>query len=224
MDIKRVINFCQNVSLNEKHFHTKENRSKYYILADSILGKMGEEGVREHFHKFDFDVVLDYAFYKDRNDGGKDIKYYWDNDDLYETSLNIDIKANASNAKWLLVESVKFNADVYILCCISNIPRITELRKNPLSILQYKYQCKVIGYAYPEDFTDKFRRGDSLYDPNDKSKNIARLDAYENFGIPTKDLRTNWKDLIKSIKSRSSIAEISSNYDIIDDCLINKDI
>jgi hypothetical protein len=180
-ECKEAITFGKEIlakkAQSTRDFGSAINRGESDNLVDIIEGKIAELGFAKYFkNSTGNDLLIDFKVYNNKLtiDYGQDFDGVVINGDTYVTKCRIDIKATRNFSKWLLVESHKFWADVYILAKV-NVPPDSEtnienffnfITNNTVevNIVGYAYYFDLIHYETKEPFI-KFLQNNRLFRP-----------------------------------------------------------
>jgi len=162
-----------------------------YVNA-RVEGKLGEEAFRQFLRSnYGIESQVDYRIYGDYTvtDSG-DLQYLiGDDGEHYEPAVEFDVKKSKPWNSWLLIRSSIFAAHPddapYILTTLSLEDDLImdewadagswsdvlasstfNERYNRYVNGRFPIEAEIVGTAYPDEFTEHFDQGDTLFDPD----------------------------------------------------------
>lgn len=145
--------FAVSVEQSQRQFGSQDQRQRSQMILDTFEGKLAEVALAQLASGYGYRVALDFDLYSlGRGDGGSDVSVLTRAGESRLVSAKVDVKGIGPRSSWLLVESHKFGADVYVLVrhCLSRerlqqmvlIDRIVE-----------DIPVEVVGFAHRTMFT-----------------------------------------------------------------------
>lgn len=175
----QVVDFALSTISNMTQFdfqNSDKKRTTEDFLIDNIEGKLAEFIFREFFRRLTYtDYEIDLQIYQGTTltDGGNDIQKVYKDGASWLSNIKVDVKSSKDHAQWLLIETTKMLADVYILVkmkfvnedflksLVINKERLKsdsaykeKLVNSILEKLNGEYSGEVIGFAYLSDIID----------------------------------------------------------------------
>jgi len=145
---------CKGRAQSHRDFGSKRGRKTVDFIADTVEGKLAEEGFAKFLRaNFGIDVEVDYDIYPDRNetDYGNDLQGIEIDGSPMVGVFKVDIKSARHYSKWLLVEDHKFRgANLYVLVTIHGLDKDWE--DNPYAYRRKPIDITVAGFAFYTDF------------------------------------------------------------------------
>lgn len=157
-----------------RQFGTEISRVKEDYISDHVRGKVVEYGFKaflEHHFNISFDVDCNIYDGQLNTDKGNDLAQVYINGMRRSFDFKTDIKGVRARAQWLLIESHKFWAQIYVIGKLTNIPDGEGFEKAPYSFKSSDWIVRIEGYILNKDIYDNntslpwfpFYRGDRLF-------------------------------------------------------------
>lgn len=186
--IERAFSFAEDLwekkAQSPKNFGSTAGRSKFDFIADTVEGKLAEEGFRIFLNtNFQIDTRIDYDIYPGMHeiDYGNDLQQFSVQGKPKLGIVKVDIKSAREYSEWLLIEGHKLWADIFVLATLTGLSKNWE--RNPYDSKNHKITVSIAGFAYFTDLIDNatkkpwftFASGRNLVNPNSIYEIISRL-------------------------------------------------
>lgn len=218
-----------------KRLDQREGRSGFtrYVNA-RVEGKLAEVAFAQFLkYNYGIDGRVDWRIYGDYNvtDNGDLRDILGDDGDRYEPAVEFDVKKTKPWNQWLAIRDEIFNQHPddapFILTKLTleedlivdqwddcdewkDVSNSMEFRSrlNDYLSKHFPLEVEIVGTAYKDEFTDAFKQGDRLYDPNTGNKLGGGL-RRDNHGIHVSDLvatEERWNRVVDEITGDNPIS------------------
>jgi hypothetical protein len=199
-DVQKCFDFAEDLyekqaTSTKDHGNTDlARRSKEDFISDHVRGKIAEFAFQrflQHNYHISFEVDLNIYPGEHNHDDGNDLATIFIGGEKRQFPYKTDIKGLPARGQWLLIESHKFWAQMFVVCKLVDIEDVQDFESNPYSYKDRDYRVSVLGYCINKNIFDIvskqarfiFNQADRLY----SSKLINRLNKTSSLKLSPPD-------------------------------------
>jgi hypothetical protein len=151
--VVKCATFAVSVEQSQRQFGSQDQRQRGQMILDTFEGKLAEVAFAQLAAGYGYKVALDFDLYAvGQTDNGSDVTTITRGGETRLVSAKVDVKGIGSRSSWLLVESHKFGADLYVLVR----HQLSRERLNQMILVDRELEdipVEVVGFAHRAMFT-----------------------------------------------------------------------
>lgn len=151
--VVKCASFAVSVEQSQRQFGSQDQRQRSQMILDTFEGKLAEVAFAQLARGYGYNLALDFDLYvKGQTDNGSDVTTITYRGETRLVSAKVDVKGIGARSSWLLVESHKFGADLYVLIR----HRLSRERLQQMVLVDRIVEdipVEVVGFAHRTMFT-----------------------------------------------------------------------